>query len=65
MADQPKRGNHSVLKSQRRRGYALIDLGDTEEDREHDSVRLALQKYSPLFRFLFDSYTNKLDSIRK
>jgi len=40
-------------------------LSGVEEDRERDSVRLALQKYSPLLRFLFDSYTNKLDSVRR
>ena len=35
----------SVLHSTRRRGYKLIDLNSSEEDRERDSVRFALQKY--------------------
>ena len=55
----------SVLHSSRRRGYKLIDLNSAEEDRERDSVRFALQKYTPLFRYLFDNYSNKQDSIKK
>ena len=54
-----------MLQSSRKRGYKLIDLNSAEEDRERDSVKFALQKYTPLLRFLFDSYANKMDSIRK
>lgn len=32
---------------------------DGEEDRDRDSVRLALTKYNPLFKSLFDKYTGK------
>ena len=42
----------------------LIDFDGTEEDREKDSVRLILQKYTGLFRFLFDKYTLNNDSRR-
>ena len=59
-----KRGA-SLLTKNRKKGFKLIDLSGVEEDRERDSVRLALQKYNPLFRYLFDIYTNKLDAIRK
>lgn len=54
-----------MLTKNRRKGFKLVDLSGVEEDRERDSVRLALQKYTPLYRFLFESYTNKLDSLRK
>jgi len=34
-----------------------VDFSETtEEDRERDSVKLALQKYTPLLRLLFDKY---------
>ena len=47
-----------------RKGFNLVDFEGTEEDREKDSVRLALQKYTGLLRFLFDKYTVK-DEIYK
>ena len=39
----------------------MIDFEGPEEDRERDSVRLVLQKYTGLLRFLFDKYTAKQD----
>lgn len=44
-----------------KKGFALIDFEGPEEDRERDSVRLVLQKYTGLLRFLFDKYTAKQD----
>ena len=43
----------------------LVDFDGAEEDREKDSVRLILQKYTTLFRFLFDKYTAKSDLYKK
>ena len=54
----------SVTTTARRRKNMLIDFDGTEEDREKDSVRLILQKYTGLFRFLFDKYTLNNDSRR-
>ena len=54
----------SVTTTARRRKNMLIDFDGTEEDREKDSVRLILQKYTRLFRFLFDKYTLNNDSRR-
>ena len=49
----------------RKRNNLLVDFDGTEEDREKDSVRLVLQKYTSLFRFLFDKYTAKNDILRR
>ena len=43
----------------------LVDFDGTEEDREKDSIRIVLQKYTTLFRFLFDKYTIKHDLHKK
>ena len=48
-----------------RKKNILVDFEGTEEDREKDSVRLILQKYTTLFRFLFDKYTAKSDLYKK
>jgi hypothetical protein len=48
-----------------RNGIVLIDFETgIEEDRDRESVRLALMKHNTLFRFLFDKYTAK-QSLRK
>ena len=40
------------------RNNILVHLHEEEEDRERDSVRLVVEKYSQLFKFLFDKYTS-------
>ena len=40
------------------RNNVLVHLQEEEEDRERDSVRLVVEKYSQLFKFLFDKYTS-------
>ena len=47
------------------RSYRLVDFEGAEEDRERDCVRLVLQKYTSLFRFLFDKYTVKLGLVKR
>lgn len=54
-----KVNNDSSKAKAPKKGFALIDFESPEEDRERDSVRLVLQKYTGLLRFLFDKYTVK------
>jgi len=56
---------HSSSVKGRKVGYSLFDFSGTEEDREKDSVRLALQRFTPLLRMLFDKYTAKPDFVRR
>ncbi len=49
----------SMAKNVRAKKSILIDFNSTEEDRDKDSVRLALQKHATLFRYLFDKATSK------
>lgn len=53
------------LSTLKRKKNILVDFEGTEEDREKDSVRLVLQKYTTLFRFLFDKYTATSDLFKK
>ena len=57
------RGQRGTGKSAKK--SVLIDFDGVEEDREKDSVRLILQRYTALFRFLFDKYTAKYDLNKK
>ena len=57
-------GNEAVLGSRPgqlppKKGFNLVDFDGTEEDREKDSLRLEMLKYTGLLRFLFDKYTLK------
>lgn len=48
-----------------RKGFSLVEFDKNEEDRERDSVRLVLQKYTGLLRFLFDKFTVKHEIKRR
>lgn len=43
----------------------LIDLDNEEEDRDRDGVKMILQKYNKVFRFLFNKYALSLQSVSK
>jgi hypothetical protein len=34
----------------------LIDLEDEEEERDRDGVKIIMQKYNKLFKFMFNKY---------
>lgn len=64
MAVIPYSGNEAVIGSRpgqilTKKGFSLVDFDGTEEDREKDSLRLEMLKYTGLLRFLFDKYTLK------
>lgn len=37
-------------------GMKLVDLDNEEEDRDRDGVKILMQKYNKLFKFLFNKY---------
>lgn len=34
----------------------IVDLNEEEEDRDSDGVKIVMQRYSKLFKFLFNKY---------